>query len=397
MKKVLLFAIAFCCMMSATAQKTNEDPSLRDKVKKIEQLNRNPEAYTQKLDSLIGMDGLIKLTFQYDNQYNVTKIASVMYGFPIATEEFFYDDQNHCIRILTTSMMGDAEKVEYRYDDHGWVSEEKHFELEGNDWIEISKIGYTYDNNGNVVKAIKQDYEDGLWENEEMVDYYYQDGKLTMVVESYWGDTWVESSKTEYTYDAMGDCVETYYFDLYDTNWEYDGKSLYTYDHNHNCIKEMNYDYSWSLQDWDLYDEIEYTFDVTVPISAIAGLNAATMGDLFSNEGINNKLLSVKGTEYDEGQVDGTYEFFLYYSAAFGVGEVTGASLNLWPNPACETLSVQAEGLQQVDIFTLDGRCVATVENGFESINVSALSTGCYLLKATLKDGSVCTQKFLKK
>lgn len=392
MKKVLLFAIALCCMMSAMAQKTTENPSLKDRVKKVEQFNRNPEVYTHKLDSLLGMEGMVKLTFQYDNQYNITKLTTFMYGFTVSTAEYFYDAQNRCIRVIETSMMGDAEKIEYSYDDHGWVSEEKHFELEGNDWIEERKIGYTYDNDGNIVKAIEQDYEDGIWVNDDMVDYYYQDGKLIREVESFWSDAWFEVSKAEFSYDSLGDLVEVLSFNLNDTNWEYNGKGVYTYDHNHNCVKEMDYDFSWTLQDWDLYGVLEYTYDLSVPASVIAGLNDSGLTGM----GINNMLLSVKEISYDEGQPTDTNEFFLYYSAASGVGEITGASLSLWPNPAHETLKVQAEGLQQVDLFTLDGKHITTVENGFESINVSALTAGCYLLKATLKDGSVSMMKFVK-
>ena len=56
MKKVLLFAVALCFMISAQAQiKTNEstENQLKSKVKRVEQLNRGTEAYTQKLDSMV--------------------------------------------------------------------------------------------------------------------------------------------------------------------------------------------------------------------------------------------------------------------------------------------------------------------------------------------------------
>ena len=59
-------------------------------------------------------------------------------------------------------------------------------------------------------------------------------------------------------------------------------------------------------------------------------------------------------------------------------------------------MSLNAEGVQQVEIFTIDGRQVMHLEYGFETINVSALAKGCYLLKATLNDGSKAVQKFVK-
>ena len=159
-------------------------------------------------------------------------------------------------------------------------------------------------------------------------------------------------------------------------------------------MREENYDYDGYLGDFELDNLIEYYFDLTVPANVIAGIDYINA----TSEGINNKLVSVTETDYDDGNPSMSMEYILCYSTiGTGVDEISEASLNLWPNPACETLSVQAEGLQQVDIFTLDGRHITTVENGFESINVSTLSTGCYLMKATMKDGSVSTQKFLKK
>ena len=393
MKKILLFAVTLCCMMAATAQKTAENPSLKDRVKKVEQLNRNPEVYTQKLDSMVTSDGLIKLVFQYDNHYNLSKLITQMYGMTLSTTEYFYDDQGRRIRIIESSMYATSVKVEYSYNTQGWVSEEMAYERKGNTWDLDYRITYEYDNNGDVLVATKQDYDNNIWLNEEKEEYTYQSGKVILEMGFEWVvDAWVESDKAEYNYDDHGDLVEALYYDKEDTGWEFERKGVYTYDNHHNCIKEE--DYEWDLQNWELYDVLEYTYDWSVPASAIAGLTDSGMTGL----GINNKLLKVVVTEYENGYLAQKMIFNLCYSAiSTGVDETTEASLNLWPNPACETLSVQAEGLQQVDIFTLDGRRVATVENGFESINVSALSTGCYLLKATLKDGSVCTQKFLKK
>jgi hypothetical protein len=52
--------------------------------------------------------------------------------------------------------------------------------------------------------------------------------------------------------------------------------------------------------------------------------------------------------------------------------------------------------LQQVEIFSMDGKQVMRLGNGSESINVNALAKGCYLLKATFANGSKAMQKFVK-
>jgi hypothetical protein len=86
----------------------------------------------------------------------------------------------------------------------------------------------------------------------------------------------------------------------------------------------------------------------------------------------------------------------LYYSAATGLGEYNENQLAIWPNPVSETLNLNAEDLQQVEIFSMDGKQVMRLGNGSESINVNALAKGCYLLKATFANGSKAMQKFVK-
>lgn len=394
MKKVLLFAVALCCMVSATAQKTTQNPSLKDRVKRVEQLNRNTEAYTQKLDSMFTTDGLAKVFFQYDNNYNLLKITIEGMGMVVSTEEFVYDAQGHCISLIENGMNG-SNKIDYTYNAQGWVAMEMHYDLENNQWDEESKIEYQYDNNGNVLVAIEQDDEDGIgWVNDQKLEYTYQNGKMVMEMTYDWVGAWVVDEKMERIYDDQGNCVKALYFNMVNSIWESDEMYVYAYDNNHNCVREENYDYDGYLGDFELDNLIEYFFDLTVPANVIAGIDYISA----TSEGINNKLVSVKETDYDDGNPSASMEYVLCYSAiGTGVDEISETSLNLWPNPACETLSVQAEGLQQVDIFTLDGRHIATVENGFESINVSSLSSGCYLLKATLKDGRMTTQKFVKK
>jgi hypothetical protein len=107
-------------------------------------------------------------------------------------------------------------------------------------------------------------------------------------------------------------------------------------------------------------------------------------------------LLAFEETDYDDGLAQQTIKGVLYYSAATGLGEYNENQLAIWPNPVSETLNLNAEDLQQVEIFSMDGKQVMRLGNGSESINVNALAKGCYLLKATFANGSKAMQKFVK-
>ena len=397
MKKVLLFAVALCFMISAQAQiKTNEstENQLKSKVKRVEQLNRGTEVYTQKLDSMVMESTMTTVYFQYDERYNISKVEmSLLMGAFTTTIDFFYDDQNRCIRRIETSYDGSIEKDEFSYNNQGWVSEEVNYDNENGVWEEDTKTTYQYDNDGNILVATDLDYEDGVWVNEEKVEFTYQGGKVVKSLEFVWTvNLWIENHLTEYMYDNHGDLVEELYYSKNGEGWTDDDKIVYSYDENHNCVKMVEYDFSWDNQDWEIDNETVITYDLTVPSSAIAGLSYLE-GD---NVSINNKVMAFEETDYDDGIAQQTLKTVMYYSAASSLGEFNENQLAIWPNPVSETLNLNAEDLQQVEIFSMDGKQVMRLGNGSESINVNALAKGCYLLKATFTDGSQAMQKFVK-
>ncbi len=395
MKKVLLFAAAMCFMISAQAQtETNKsaENQLKSRIKTVEQLNRGTAVYTQKLDSIIMSYQMlsIPIVFEYDNQFNTKKV--VMSGFGISTiMEHSYDSQNRRISTVNTYEDGSKDKVEYTYNNQSLVEKATQYEFEEGVWIENGLNVFEYDANGNMVLVTVFDREDNVWEKDEKTEFTYQNGKLVRELQYDWllGE-WIEDQSVEYNYDAQGDLVETIEFDLVDLAWLKDNRMEYTYDANHNCTSQAEYDFNNILGDWEIENKMTLTYDLSVPSNTIAGL------DFFDDAAItmNNKPLTIEETTYDDEMASIFYT--LYYSETTGMGEHNGSQIALWPNPASETLSLNAEGLQQVEIFSMDGRHVMHLENGIETIDVSALAKGCYLLNATFADGSKAVRKFVK-
>ncbi len=72
----------------------------------------------------------------------------------------------------------------------------------------------------------------------------------------------------------------------------------------------------------------------------------------------------------------------------------------LYPNPVKNQLNITfAEGTEpeSVHLFDLQGRMVGTKCNGLESIDMSALSAGVYMLRITMNDGASYYEKVIKK
>ena len=138
----------------------------------------------------------------------------------------------------------------------------------------------------------------------------------------------------------------------------------------------------------DYWDNL--TYDLTSDANAIAGLQLIweELKEEFLIETIHNKLEQIV--------MYGDYAVDFHYSSTIGLNESVGSKLAIWPNPTTGSLSLNGDGLQQVEIFSMDGRQVMHFGNGIKSINVNTLAHGCYLLKATFLDGSKAMQKFVK-
>ena len=357
MKKYLLVEAVLCCMISAMAQMPKEGFS--------KQMN----AYTEKLDSIDA--GRYKYHFVYDNQYNVEKME-IKEGGDLFYFEFTYDSLNRLSSATQTDIDPDySYRTEYVYDNLGRRSEALLCFLE----------------NGAVTDEAKTVYE------------YNEDNNVSIVKESFLNNgSWREESKKEFFYDDQLDIDEIVFWGTNSLGvWIPESKIVHTYDNHQNCIVSKQYYYD--AEEWWLENEFSYYYDTTILSSNIAGLDFYFY-NLYNINGINkfcrNKLLySDDGWGKHDGQSERSQKIF-YYSTITGIDEMPEILLNIWPNPVDEVLYLEAEELQQIEIFSLDGKCIMTIANSLESVNIRGLASGCYLLKATTKNGCVVTQKFMK-
>lgn len=76
MKKLMIFAAAMCCMVSASAQQIkhelNVHKSLKDKVQQAEKWNRYENTFSEKLDSIC--TDFEKAYLSYDEHFNCVKV-----------------------------------------------------------------------------------------------------------------------------------------------------------------------------------------------------------------------------------------------------------------------------------------------------------------------------------
>lgn len=434
MKRSLLILAALCCLMPVMAQKNNKTPiqKMKEAKQKVEQLNRMAATYTQKLDSVITSQEL-KTTLEFDQKYNCTRINEYYLDENGSwaldeTTDYGYDEQNRIVSIVY-SQIGYEEydsKMTLEYDNDGRLSLQYMWSMLEDQWVAVHKMTYEYNAQGNVTKTEMYGIDDDLvtWFLMEREEYSYNaDGQPTVCLFYTWNYSTggVElDTKTEWTYNNQQQCIKIESFYMYDESWIINMRTEYAYDNHGNLIQEIesevsdvddamvyswkteyqyddhnnvteitNYNYDEAVPEWIFYEQSSITFDLSVAYNKVAGYNVALEG---GEEYFKNKLLQINTIDLDDEET----VINLYYSNATDLNEVSESSWVIWPNPTTEMLHLNGANLSQVNIFSIDGKLVMTLDNDAQTINVSHLANGSYLLKATMNDGTVTTQTFVK-
>ena len=84
------------------------------------------------------------------------------------------------------------------------------------------------------------------------------------------------------------------------------------------------------------------------------------------------------------------YYLKVYYSPT-DVAEREAVAINVFPNPADQSLKIEAEGMTQVSVYNMLGQQVyaSACESNVLSVNVSGWSEGVYLMKVQTAEGIV--------
>lgn len=401
MKKLLLVAVAFCCMTAAMAQSMKSEMSsyemLKNKAFRNDLNNRETTAITHRLDSVVVWGGLLgRLVSVYDLQYHCIRDSVNELIFLSNTYEYKYNNENQ----LSTITYGDK-KIELTYNAQGLATETAEYTNSNGNWLLKAGTRSTYDSNGNLKELLSLTRSGNEWINKARTEYTYNQNMLVIKMESDWNtssNTWVEKKRTNYEYNASGDCTkEVKYEKASDNSWQWKTRSEYHADSHHNLCDAFSYEYAEGAGDeGTLSVTMHFDYDLTVPAKSIA--RSSYLGffvnpsDAYEFNYMITSLSEQLVTDTTDTLLPGNF----YYTDVTQVNEQTGQSLKLWPNPVHETMMLNASELKQVGIFTLDGKEVMLLNEDLESINVSTLANGCYILKAIAKDGSVTSQKFIK-
>ena len=329
----------------------------------------------------------------------------------------------------------------YSYDEYDYYLNLEYTKMdEGDGWSAYYMITYEYDFSGNVIEALGQSYETGVFENDARASYTYDMDMLSEAIYQYWdGNGWVNDTKEVYNYN--GDVTTVLYWDWNGSNWT--SNELYTYTYDDNSIElviqymqsgawqnDERYTYAldfdeniteilveeWAGSQWEFYQKNVYHYEGGVYTSMTIELeNGAvvqkydyTYVDGDATHGECRSLTDGNQMVPDDGELEMAYGYNAatktYYGSEVDVTYVDVTSLNentqatnvkVYPMPAENELIIQAEGFQKAEIYSLTGQKL--MESLQTKLNVSALASEVYLLKVYDIDGNCASQRVVVK
>jgi hypothetical protein len=85
------------------------------------------------------------------------------------------------------------------------------------------------------------------------------------------------------------------------------------------------------------------------------------------------------------------------HSSTLATLNITKPKIQIFPNPVSDIISISGlDNMTSIEIFNMNGQLIKTDQLG-NTINVSVLTPGVYLLRVTAKDSQIHEFKFVKK
>ena len=297
---------------------------------------------------------------------------------------YSYDVNNN---LICTMVYDDyyTNKREYIYEDDRLILE-VYTQLSGNndEWQNKSKSEYEYDQNDSLI--LKTDYygSGSDWHYDNRIEYIRnEDGFVTNKTTSNgFNDVWSYKDRWSYEYDNSNrlNCMIHQIWSSYDNGFLYRSKDVYEYDIQGNIVKGAFYYYD---EDWIMDESFDNTYDLNSNAANILGISLIYeelfddfYSDVISIEEypIHNKWLSCKYNVEDEEEVLLSF----YYSEYMVVPETSSSSLKVYATEG--TLSVENDGLTDIQVFDMLGRLVAQ-QNQVAQCKFN-LKPGVYVVKA---------------
>lgn len=413
MKKSLLLLLCIGLTIGGFAQRAIPHSAIKtdsysDHQKNIENILFEPNVdATYFLTARASSDQYEQKTFFYNNQGLITAIKDSIGNEVLVIDSVFYNSNNQVCQVAGHQF-------------HNGV------------WKYVYYVNYYYDEDGNLIKRTNfNSLGTETFTQGGVYDYIYENGRLVRH-SMYFGDYATLGEEAYYSYNEQGQlinetCLQGFYsldsavkfnyiYDdeegyltqkniyFFDPNyyiWDYDGCDVYNYDEYGNCIEHSMKDQNGNYTDRRLY---EYNHNISGDkVSMPYYVPEIVYPEAF--EDVHQRVLEHWYT-LDENHV---LQYICDYAYIYGQN-IVGISaqdiphhIGVFPNPAQNIINIDiekgGEAIFSGEIYDLTGKkqLEVSLREGTNSVNISTLSSGIYILKLNFTDNSSSYQTVVKR
>lgn len=339
------------------------------------------------LTDMTSDDGLERSYFYYGNNdeliaYEVFDNVDPEYPTNLR-DTLIYDANGDCVKIKNYQLMDGIWKytyyIDYTYDaNHNKLSRENYNSFDGGVTFDLGgRYEYTYENNritGYVLYFMGDEFTRGTYT-------YNEEGQPVEMIElqnDLWGGSgWSNSAKTTWEYNELGQCTRMNYFYGDYTGWTPSQTDIYQYDAAGNT-SIVSITVSGSV-----VDRKSFFYDLETPIEEVI-MPVDPEGD-YKWENFVNRPLGYGWETADEG---GNLVYICDYN--YNYCEVQGVNslisdlqeMNIFPNPTNGIVRISQKNVERVEVLDMNGRVVLQQDQNCNTIDLSNLSSGLYIMKA---------------
>ena len=277
---------------------------------------------------------------------------------------FTYDTNNRPLSFTLESWISNTWKLEYttlwQYDADGNMLSES-----------IDKLNmrylFSYNTQGLLDQKLELRNNNGIWENIYLDQYAYlpNDSKLLSITNYSWEDsTWAEVNRSTYTFDNE-ELLTTIVKEIWDgSTWNNSQRQVFEYDSNNN--NNFKVDQGWVNEGWKDGSREYRTFDED--------------SDILSSR-LEFEFMNTWNTHI-------TVQY--YYTELVSTQTTETLALEVFPNPANGSVTLQGENFHLAMLYDQQGRLVRAQSlqgDGPQTFQVQTLPPGNYLLNVLGNNG----------